>query len=234
MTKPKLFEFKDSWIWFLLVFGFTTIFGYAYYYNNFVVSNNLPWQVYLISGIALLSVYAITLLRYGIRVNYLNAVDKFNRGIVGVSPEGVEVSFTYSVEDKVSGILLGRYELRDKIFKTINDAVEFWSVWSSAQFAPSRSKLASKSIITDYLKYSRLLVDTKPFKIPLLNQKFSGLSFGNYVCVALDGVSVVTEEQLMSLIRHEIGHSCLMALGIDEGYLGSAHHHLYSVYNYGA
>jgi hypothetical protein len=235
MIKPKLFEFKDSWIWFLVVFGFTAIFGYAYYYNNFVVSNQLPWQVYLISAMALVSVYAVSILRYIIRVSYLQEIDKFNLGITGTSPEGVEVSFTCSAELKVMGNLLGREKLKDKIFKTITESVDFWSAWgSSVHQVPSRSENACKSIITTYLKNSRLLVDTKPFKVALLPQKFSGLSFGNYVCVAWDGEIVVTEDQLMSLIRHEIGHSCLTALDVDPGYLGSSHHAIYDTYHYGA
>ena len=57
---------------------------------------------------------------------------------------------------------------------------------------------------------------------------------GKKISICYDRKKIPDDATFLNLVRHEAGHLCLSALGIDPGNYGNAHHAIFAAANYGA
>lgn len=109
-----------------------------------------------------------------------------------------------------------------KIADEIDNCCNFWN-----KTLANNGKLAS---LESAFEGATLSIVSQPFSVTFLG-KVMGTVVGQDIQVVFDGQKVVTEEELILLIRHECSHLCLTVLGIPE--TDEAQHPIMAQYNFG-
>jgi hypothetical protein len=179
---------------------------------------------------------ALTTYRYHLREGFIWAWNHAYQTTTGVA---VMVEDTALVLMIKAGIVKGSTDntFNDKISDLIESAVVYWAHWYQT-YAPAPgivklvfSEAAAGSKMRDALSGQSLEVVSKP-PVDSIIGKLAGYEDGLNIVVTFDGTGIASEAALLGLIRHEVSHVCLSAVGIDAGYAGTKHHEIFAQTGY--
>lgn len=206
MYKKSVFTLRDSWVWVLLALISSLVTPMAFLHNGV---NSWPQLIItcLVNGSFLFFVAQHYYLRVRWVITWNRAYHTTSQTAVLVQcvlPEGVTVDDVYRSVDH-----------------EVNRCQVFWSLWKKDDF------LSDMEAVRGALTGATVLVVGELPSVPYLG-KVLGYTDGLNVVVPLDQRVICDLPALMSLVRHEVSHLCLDALGVDSGPGGEAHHTIFS------
>lgn len=241
MTK-RLFTLKDSWIWVALLSFITavTVKTISYNWDKVATSHTTvaPSDHTALTKVAILLMvsfilWCLAVWRYIQREGLVSLWNRSYKTDQDVAIEITESAFLLmSMKDLVKdNENINKAALYPKISCEIDKCNKYWTNWYL-------NRPNHKEIHTDKLGYSTdidaalsgatLSITDKPFGAMYATKKLMGVQDGQNIVVVFDGKVVGTLDQLLALIRHEVSHLCLSALGIDPGNGGAAHHIIFT------
>lgn len=203
MIKKKLFTIKDSWPWALTLMLFVGGYSIA------LVSGNTIAGLAIVGGIVAVTV-GIAVFRYMFRyyaISKWNNAYQTSTGIVVISNAG-QVPY-------------------EKIDAACKETMLYWSDWHGGGEAPL-NKIAEALAGCTIIVFPSLLERSTPW----WHGKFVGLQEDKTISVVYDKKIVVDESALINLVKHEVSHRCLTAIGVDPGNWGDLHHIIFSATKY--
>jgi len=204
--KKRLITLKDSWPW-ALAAGLA-VGGYikAVLWS---LSNTVNLEGLIVMGVVVAIVLGITVFRY---VTRHFALSKWNDAYH--TRTGVAV---------ISKVGLVPYK---KIDDACEEALLYWASWGAQNGkGVVLSKLYDALYGCTILVYPTLLERGKG---TWWHGKFVGLQEDDTISVVYDKQIVINEDSLVNLVRHEVSHRCLTAIGVDPGPYGDSHHEIFS------
>ena len=213
MIKKPYVTFQDSWPWALIlafVFGVSTK---AFLYAN---SHGFDKDGFLVLGIVVVTFLVLIGFRYVLRVL---AIEKWNDayqtrlGTAVIPNDVVDVPFR-------------------KVDQTCDDVAFYWKDWGVKNKGLT-SNSAQLLIATAFSGatiscYSKVIEKGNEW----WNGKFLGIDEGQNISVVYDKKIIVDDKDFLQLVKHEVSHLCLSALGVDPGIGGANHHKIFSETGY--
>ena len=213
MIKKPMLTFSDAWPWaavLALTGGVTTK---AILYAN---AHGFDQAGFFVLGAVAVAIALITAMRFTLR---FLAVTKWNEAFqtrlgTAVVPNGVvDVPFR-------------------KVDQTCDDAAFYWAEWATKN--TKLTAFAAKALIVT--AFSGATIEVSPVVIEAGNSswsgKFLGLQEGQTIEVVFDKKIIVDDTAFLGLVKHEVSHLCLTALGIDPGWGGNSHHEIFAQTGY--
>jgi len=212
MVKKHIFTFIDSWPWVLLlaiVGGATTkaiLYAQAHTFDE---------TGFLVLGITTAVFVLLTLLRYtlrGIQIEAWNHAFQTRMGTAVMPNDVVDVPFR-------------------KVDDTCDNAAFFWKDWA----VKNKNMTPSSAQALIVLAFSGATIACSSKVIVAGNQswsgKFLGLQDGQNIYVVYDKKIIADDTDFLQLVRHEVSHLCLTALGVSPGD-GPAQHEIFAQTGY--
>ena len=201
ITKYKLFTLKDSYPWALVTLIPTLAIGQAFRYNYLQTHGGIPtWGIFVFLT-TLAAFIGITLWRYICRYRFIQK-------IVGYTPNGMAVALS-PVTLKKAITIYGAANYVDAILTLVNvtqeQTLSFWNLWASKNGKPQMTVAIFNG--------GCLAIEDQPITTRFISQKLAGLSIGNQIAVVW---LTNSPYDLVPIIKHETGHTCLSALGCSE------------------
>jgi hypothetical protein len=206
----KLFTFKDSWIWVLLNAFCIGAFVKAVVYQ-IQHGIGIHTGVYVVGGVVL-TILGITLYRYIARwwclKKWCDAPHTVSNMAV-MSDQGLE-------DDYIA--------LFNHIILT---TVDFWSFWNG--IVGSDTYEINKRKILDAMNGGTIFLVDQPIYRgnEFWSGKFLGIQEGNVITIVNKD-----KDQMLQLLKHELSHLCLTAIGVDPGPFGNKHHEIFAQTNF--
>jgi hypothetical protein len=201
ITKYKLFTLKDSYAWALITLIPTLLIGQAFRYNYFQTHNGIPIWGILVFLMVLAAFWGITLWRFICRYRFI-------QNIIGYTKNGTAVTLStptlkkaitiYGAANYVNAILT-------LVNTTMEDTLAFWNLWATKNGKPQQTVAIFNG--------GCLAIEAQPITTRFISQKLAGLSIGNQIAVVW---LTNSPYDLVPIIRHETGHTCLSSLGYSE------------------
>jgi hypothetical protein len=208
----------------------TLAIGKALHYNLVVLNEALPPAAWITLSATLLGFYAITAYRYWMRHRWLQTITGYTRQGVALIVGGVSER-VYSV---------GYSSVMKIIEKVIDDSMVFWTNWAVRNTSKQRSeaetdlRMSFEGVI---LALEEKVIHAISSSGPMPDgfaEYVLGIHYLNQMAVVWDGERVRTVVDMSKVLRHEVGHHCLEALGVYGGNTGENHHAIYDKTKYEA
>ena len=212
MVKKSIITFQDSWPWALIlaiIAGATTK---AILYAH---SHSFDETGFLVLGITVAAFVLVILARYllrGIQIEAWNHAFQTRMGTAVMPNDVVDVPFR-------------------KVDDTCDNAAFFWKDWAvkNKNLTPS----SAQALIVPAFSGATIACSSKV--IVAGNQswsgKFLGLQDGQNIYVVYDKSIIASDTDFLQLVKHEVSHLCLTALGVHPGD-GPAQHEIYAQTGY--
>lgn len=221
----KLFTLKDSWPWALITL-FSIIITPLAIMHNWNDQNIVKLCILIVVDFAF---YSIIFWRYDLREQFINIWNKAYHTRTNVAIIANNVGF------KLINAGLYQNSTWDTISNEIDKCVDYWANWDQNRISspniivvPGGMGLQTRKTKQNNVLYGATLnIVSNPPTVNFIG-KVMGYEDGQNIVVTFDGDKVKTLEQLLALIRHEVSHICLSALGVDSGYAGANHHIIFN------
>lgn len=204
--------------------------GKALHYNLVVLQNDIPMPAWVTMGVALLGFYAITAYRYWMRYRWLQTITGYTRYGVALILDGLEV--------KTRAYSVGYGSVMKIVDKVIDDAMVFWTNWAVRNTSKHRSEAEGElreSWVGTILALEGKVIHAVSSSGPMPDgfpEYVLGIHYLNQMAVTWDGEVVKTVVDMSRILRHEVGHHCLEALGVYGGNTGENHHAIFDKTKY--
>lgn len=197
----KLFTFRDSWPWALVLSIITLPCIKAITYNN----GHLPTGAWLSIIGAIVAAWSITAWRFILRARWIDSIKFYTERGIAVSGDTTKVPITFSVD----------------LDNAVDEVVTFWN---GKEVTP---KVINRSDCYNALNGGTLTLSSTPIKLqssgsidgtaPSFTAKLvRGFAFGSEMAIYIDPTSY---DQTIRVFKHEVGHVCLDTIGVtDETY----------------
>jgi hypothetical protein len=213
MVKKPVFTFVDSWPWTLIVAIIGGAATKAVLYANI---HGYDRQGFTVFGIVAAVFFSLIVLRYILRAIGIEAWNSAFQTRLGTAV------FPGKVEEVP-------YR---KIDEVCDDAAFYWADWGVKNKGLTAS--AAKTLVANAFYGATIIVVDK--LITVGNQSWSGkllgVQDGQTIGVVFDGKIVVDETAFLQLVKHEVSHLCLTALGVAPGAFGTFHHVIFAETGY--
>jgi hypothetical protein len=213
MVKKPVFTFSDSWPWALLLAFIGGAVTKAILYAQ---TNGYDRQGFAVLAIVCAVFLFCTLLRYTLRAMGIEAWNSAFQTRLG----------TAVIPGKVEGV---PYRGIDTV---CDNAAFYWADWGVKNKGLTAS--AAKTLVAD--AFHGASISVVDHVIAYGNQSWSGkllgVQDGQQIGVVYDKKIIIDEEQFLGLVRHEVSHLCLTALGVAPGAFGTFHHAIFAETGY--
>jgi hypothetical protein len=203
ITMKKLFVWKDSWPWLLLVGISSVLYIVALFAIISPTFNGPAFTVFTASYFAILTMAVVRYLLRAINLEKWNKAYTTRTGAAIIPSEGVDI---FSADFK-------------KIDYQIDQTIEFWDSWKLMD--PRYANKTLEGII------SGGSISIVPEPVPC---RCAGPSGAGGLVVSLKDFVVTSKDpsRTLAFVKHEMSHICLFAFGIPE----SEHHMIFSKTGY--
>lgn len=219
----KLFTFKDSWPWVLILLfvSIVTFFAFRANWNDPTTHTKLD-----ILGVVDLVFLALIAYHYELRERFV----KLWNGSYHTSTNTAIIIQGFGNNIKAFNALCNMgfpNEIYKAIDAKVTECIDYWAKWNNSNASGGDVK-----VVIDRLKELKALngatitVADEPINVNFIG-KVMGYQEGQQLTVVFDGDRVKDLPQLLDLTAHEVSHLCLTALGVDPGYKGDNHHAIY-------
>jgi hypothetical protein len=207
MVRKPFITFNDSWPWLLVSTASVGVLAKAIEYG---LKNGLDVKGVVIASIVVVALLGITITRFVMR--YLS-IKKWNSAF--------QTRLGTAVISKA-----GEIPYRD-IDQAQDDVAFFWINWAIDQGSYGYK---IRSSVADAFSGATIVVYPKVIERGTEGWygKFVGLQEGKNISVVYDKDKIKDEQALLSLVKHELSHLCLTAIGVDPGDYGDKHHKIFA------
>lgn len=213
MEKKQVVTFEDSWPWGLILVFIT---GATIKAILYAVAHKFDETGFLVLGLTVGTFYLLTAFRYTIRALWVIAWNNAYQTKSGIA----------IIPNDVINVPL------QKVEQICNNAAAFWGDWATRNLNLTAG--AANSLIATAFSGATILCSSKVIVggTPWWNGKFVGIQDGQNIYVVYDKKIIGTEADFLQLVKHEVSHLCLTALGVDPGSSGSNHHAIFAQTDY--
>ena len=213
MVKKNMLTFQDSWPWVLIVAIIVGVTTKAILYAQ---AHGFDQQGFLVLGITVAVFMALIATRYvwrAVAIKNWNNAFQTRLGTAAMPNDVVDVPF------------------RD-IDQVCDDAAFFWKDW-----AIKNLKLTANSaqvLIATAFSGATIICSSKVIEVgnQWFNGKFLGIQEGQTIYVVYDKKVVADKTTFLGLVKHEVSHLCLTALGVAPGFMGNNQHEIFAQTGY--
>jgi hypothetical protein len=213
MVKKPIFTFYDAWPWALLLAFIGGAVTKAILYAQ---TNGYDRQGFTVLAITCAVFLFLTLLRYTLRAVGIEAWNSAFQTRLG----------TAVIPGKVEGV---PYRGIDTV---CDNAAFYWADWAVKNKGMTSS--CAKTLVAN--GFYGATISVSDHVIQYGNQSWSGkllgVQDGQHIGVVYDGNVVIDDAQFLQLVRHEVSHLCLTALGVAPGAFGTFHHAIFAETGY--
>jgi hypothetical protein len=213
MVKKSIITFTDSWPWALIV---AIIGGAAVKAITYASVHGYDQQGFLVFGIVAAVFLALIATRYVWRAIFIetwNNAFQTRLGTAVLPNDVVDVPF------------------RD-IDQVCDDAAFFWKDWAIKNLNLTAN--SAQALIASAFSGATIICSSKV--IVYGNQSFSGKALGiqegQNIYVVYDKKIVADKTTFLGLVKHEVSHLCLTALGVAPGFMGNSQHEIFAKTGY--
>jgi hypothetical protein len=209
MVKKSIFTFQDSWPWALIV---ALVVGGGIKAIAYAAQHGADPAGFVVLGIMSAAFLLITASRYLFRALFI-------------------IKWNEAFHTRLGMAILPN-EVQDVPYRKIDEVCDaatfYWAAW-----AVQNTKLtafAAKQLIATAFYEGTISVVPKP----ITNSwgKFLGLQDGKNISVVFDKEFVIDDASFLQLVKHEVSHLCLEALGIIPNGYGDNHHEIFAKMGY--
>lgn len=205
--KKQVFTLRDGWIWWLLAAASALVTVLA------IRASPGAEAELAILGLVDAVILGLVALHYVQRLDWVNTWNDAWKTTTDVA-----VLVDHDAQKKFSPI-----ELYPGVERVITEAVSWWASRSTDALDAARRRTK----MHDALAGATVHVVGEPPSVKYLG-KVAGYQDGQVVVAMVQPDLVAT----LGLVRHEVSHLCLSALGIDPGSAGEAHHAIFKQTGY--
>jgi hypothetical protein len=213
MVKKSIFTFQDSWPWMLIVALIVTATTNAISYAQ---AHGFDQQGFLVLGITVAVFMALITTRYVMRAVFIknwNEAFQTRLGAAVLPNDVVDVPF------------------RD-IDQVCDDAAFFWKDWAVKNLNLTAN--SAQVLIANAFSGATIICSSKVIEVgnQWFNGKFLGIQEGQNIYVVYDKEVVADKTTFLGLVKHEVSHLCLTALGVAPGFMGNNQHEIFAQTGY--
>jgi hypothetical protein len=213
MFKKHLFTFQDTWPWALMLALIVGVSTQAILYAR---HHGFDQHGFFVLGLVVACLVAIIVVRFLLMAI---VIEKWNNAFK------IRLGAAVFTNDILNIPLRG-------IDSVCDDAAFYWKEWAIRNRGITSSN--AQSLLASAFDGATIICRPQIIQrgTSLWTGKFLGIQEGQNIYVVYDKKIVVDDDSFLRLVKHEVSHLCLTALGVDPGNFGNLHHEIFAQTQY--
>ena len=213
MIKKQFWTFTDSWPWVALLALLVGVTTKAILYANTHGYDAKGFVVLAITAGVFISLIALRYVLRKLIIDNWNNAFQTRLGAAVIPNDVVDVPFR-------------------GVDQTCDDAAFFWKDYAIKNLNLTAS--SAQALIATAFSGATIACSSKPIVAgnKSWSGKLMGAQDGQNIAVVYDKKIVLHDSDFLQLVKHEVSHLCLSALGVDPGWMGANHHEIFAKLGY--